>query len=72
MNRKCPVCGSDNTEVIKSTELFEYKGRTVEVPDYLKMICHSCGESVADPASIKKGIPILRDFQRTIDNLYIS
>lgn len=72
MNTKCQICGSENTEVVSGTEIFEYKGHKIEVPGYTKIVCHNCGEDVADPESVEKSMPVLRDAQRTIDGFLTS
>jgi YgiT-type zinc finger domain-containing protein len=67
MNKVCPVCESNNTEVIVQTEIFEYKDRKIEVPEYQKTVCNTCGESIAAMESVNGSIPILRDAKRVID-----
>jgi YgiT-type zinc finger domain-containing protein len=67
MSNNCRICGSDNTEIITGTEIFEYKGHKVSVPEYTKLVCHNCNEAVADQESVEKSLPILRDAQREID-----
>jgi HTH-type transcriptional regulator / antitoxin MqsA len=69
MNTKCQICGSTDTEIVSKTEIFKYKGRKIEIPDYKQVHCRNCGESVADPKAVKRSEPILRDAQRTIEGL---
>lgn len=69
MNRRCEVCGSEDTEFLEGNEIFTYKGHDIEVPGYKKLRCHNCGEAVAEPESVKASLPIVRDAQRRIDGL---
>ena len=67
MDKKCRVCGSEDTELMEGPELFEYKGHSIEIPNYKKLHCRTCGESVADPEAVKSSVALLRDAQRSID-----
>lgn len=67
--QKCPMCdkGSLKKEIV--TELFEYKGKTIEIPDYIKYRCDVCGEAIVDNNTIRKSGKILKEFKRRVDGL---
>lgn len=67
MEERCQICGSDKIEKIINDEEFKYKGYTLIISNYKSIICHTCGESVADKESYEKSIPLLRDFHRKTD-----
>jgi HTH-type transcriptional regulator / antitoxin MqsA len=69
MEKTCQICGSHDTEVVSQVETFEYKGQKIAVPEYTKISCHNCGESVPVEDAVKRSVSILRDVQRTIDGL---
>lgn len=57
---KCQVCGSRDTEKVCQTEIFEYKDKKIEIPNYESIKCNNCKESVASAESVKRSEPLLR------------
>jgi len=66
--RNCPICGGILSEKV-STEVFTYKGKRREIPNYITLICDTCGESIVDKSTLKKTGKLLKDFQREVDQL---
>ena len=66
MKKQCPICGSSsvNTEII--TETFEYKGKKLDIPNYIIHSCECCGEAVVDKETLKTSGKILRTFINTL------
>ncbi len=65
--KMCPVCGEGRLVRKVIEEVFEYKGRTLVVPDYVVYECDTCGEAIVDNSSLRRAGKILRDFQRKVD-----
>lgn len=60
---KCPVCGAGKLKKKIGTEAFEYKGETVEIPNYVTYACAECGESIVDSVTLKESGKMLKDFK---------
>jgi HTH-type transcriptional regulator/antitoxin MqsA len=67
--QKCPICGKGSHKKKAGSELFEYKGQSITIPDYITYECSECGETIVDNATLKKSGKILKDFQRKVDGL---
>lgn len=65
----CPVCGRGPLVREVLNETFEYKGRSITIPDYVVYKCPDCGESIVDRVTLKKSGSQLKDFQREVDGL---
>lgn len=64
----CPICDGVLEEKIV-TEIFSYKGKTLEYPDYLVHVCNKCGEEFVGDRTMKQSARVLRDFYRQVDGL---
>ena len=42
----CPVCRDGELTRDMGTEMFEYKGKDLRLPDYERLECHNCGGSL--------------------------
>lgn len=67
--QKCPICDKGTLKKEVVSELFEYKGQTIEIPNYIKYRCDVCGEAVVDNNTIRKSGKILKEFKRQVDGL---
>jgi len=66
---KCPVCGL-GTLIKKSVEeVFDYKGETLKIKDYVIYECPVCEESIVDSTTLKDTKYQLIEFRRKVDNL---
>lgn len=67
----CPICsGKMVTEII--TEIFKYKGQTLEIPNYIIYRCQVCDETFPDTDQLKKLEGQIRDFHKRTDELMTS
>jgi len=67
--KKCPICGKGKLIKKKITETFNYKGRTITIPDYVIYECNVCGEAIVDGNTLKKSGKILKEFKRQVDSM---
>lgn len=67
--QQCPICGDGKLKKKIGPETFEYKGKTVTIPDYVTYACAKCGEAIVDSVTLKKSGKMLKDFQREVDGL---
>lgn len=67
--QKCPICGAGSLKKTIGTELFEYKGKMKEIPNYITYVCSKCGEAIVDSFTLKESGRMLKDFQREVDGL---
>ena len=67
--QKCPICGAGKLKKKIGMETFEYKGKTLVVPNYVTYVCPACGEAIVDSATLKESGKKLKDFQREVDGL---
>ena len=65
--KKCPICGIGSVRERVGPEIFEYKGQTITISDYVTHECSECRESIVDNAALRKSGRKLRDFQREVD-----
>ncbi|RLB76522.1 MAG: hypothetical protein DRH06_05760 [Deltaproteobacteria bacterium] len=68
----CPICASDGLEKKETTEVFQYKGKSISIDNYVSYKCSVCEESIVDRDTLKKSGKILKDFEREIDGLLKS
>ena len=61
--RNCPICGAGKMKKKVMTEPFEYKGETVEIPNYVTYACAECGEAIVDRVTLKVSGKKLKDFK---------
>lgn len=67
--QKCPICGAGSLKKKVGIEVFEYKGETKRIPNYITYACNECGEAIVDTTTLKESGKILKDFQREVDGL---
>jgi HTH-type transcriptional regulator / antitoxin MqsA len=67
--QKCPICGAGKLKKKIGTETFEYKGKTLVIPNYITYVCPACGEAIVDSATLRESGKKLKDFQREVDGL---
>jgi HTH-type transcriptional regulator/antitoxin MqsA len=67
--QKCPICGVGVMEKKIGTELFEYKGETLPIPNYVTYVCNKCEEAIVDNVILRESGKKLKDFQRKVDGL---
>jgi len=60
--QKCPICGAGVLKKKVEKELFEYKGKTLSVPDYIVYACDECGEAVVDQETLRKSGELLKKY----------
>ncbi len=65
--KKCPICGEGILKKDTTEETFEYKGKSISIPNYVTYKCNVCKESIVDNKILKESGRILKDFQREID-----
>jgi HTH-type transcriptional regulator / antitoxin MqsA len=68
----CPICGQASLRRNERDEAFAYEGHVATIQGYTTWDCAACGESVVDPASLKKSEAVLRDLQREAEGLLTS
>lgn len=51
---KCPTCGSNKIQVIRSDYATKVQGREVVVPDLERQECSDCGEVLFDCAAMER------------------
>lgn len=67
--KKCPICGGGVLKKKIGTELFEYKGKTLPIPNYVTYACSECGEAIVENDTLRDSGKLLKDFQRKVDGL---
>jgi HTH-type transcriptional regulator / antitoxin MqsA len=68
----CPVCASNEIAKRQIEQIFQYKGQSLVVPEYVVFECANCGESFPDEEMVKDLEPVIRDFHRKSDGLFTS
>ncbi len=63
--QKCPVCGAGFLKKKVIEENFEYKGKTLSVPDYIVYACDECGEAIVDQETLRKSGELLKKYLKT-------
>jgi len=66
-NQRCPICGMGLLEKRVQDELFEFKGRTLVISDYVTYACNHCGEAIVDPDTLVASGKKLKDFKEGIE-----
>lgn len=66
---KCPICGGGVLKKKIETELFEYKGKTLSIPNYVTYACSECGEAIVENDTLRDSGKLLKDFQRKVNGL---
>lgn len=66
---KCPICGSDTLTKKNIEEVFDYKGETLTIKDYVIFECSVCEESIVDKKTLNETEVLLIEFRRKVDNL---
>lgn len=66
---KCPVCGSGTLTKKIIEEVFDYKGETLTIKDYVIYECPVCEESIVDRKTLDDTEGPLIEFRRKVDNL---
>lgn len=66
---KCPVCGSGTLTGKTIEEVFDYKGKTLTIKDYIIYECPVCEESIVDRKTLDDTEGPLIEFRRKVDNL---
>lgn len=66
---KCPVCGSGTLTKKIIEEVFDYKGETLTIKDYVIYECPVCEESIVDSKTLEDTESSLIEFRRKVDNL---
>jgi len=66
---KCPVCGSGTLTKKIIEEVFDYKGKTLTIKDYVVYECSVCEESIVDRKTLEDTESSLIEFRRKVDNL---
>jgi len=69
MEKICPICGAGELKKHITNEEFEYKGRTISIPNYIAYSCNVCEESIVDDSTLKLSGRILKKFKREVDGL---
>lgn len=67
--QKCPICGAGVLIKWVGTEVFEYKGQILTIPDYVTYACNECGEAIVDTSTFRSSGKRLKDFKRMVDGL---
>lgn len=65
--QKCPVCATGELAEKIITEVMEYKGQKLELPNYKVYECANCGEQIVDAETIKNSEKKMTDFRRGVD-----
>jgi HTH-type transcriptional regulator/antitoxin MqsA len=65
----CPICGDDVLKKEVVEEKFDYKGRSIIIPDYIVYRCNKCNEAIVDRETLKNSGRLLKDFRRSVDGL---
>jgi YgiT-type zinc finger domain-containing protein len=60
---QCPVCGTGRLKKKVGTEVFEYKGETMTIQNYVTYVCSECGEAIVDSGTLKESGKMLKDFK---------
>ncbi|KAF0183097.1 MAG: HTH-type transcriptional regulator / antitoxin for MqsR toxin [Nitrospirae bacterium] len=68
-DQKCPICGTGSLRKEIGAETFEYKGKSISIPNYVTYACDACGEAIVDNNTMKKSGKILKAFKREVDGL---
>lgn len=63
--QKCPICGVGFLKKKVIEENFEYKGKTLSVPDYIVYACGECGEAIVDQETLRKSGELLKKYFNT-------
>ena len=68
----CPLCGAGLLSEKVAEERFNYKGHSLNVPDYRILECPACNEAVVEKDSARRAEKLLKDFGRQIDGLLMA
>jgi len=71
IGEQCPLCVG-KLEERSVTEIFTYKGKELEYPNYVIHECDKCGEQFVGHTTMKASGKRLRDFYREVDGLLTS
>jgi len=66
-NKICPICGRGKLTKKSVEEVFDYKGETLKIKDYVIYECSACEESIVDRKILKETDPVLAAFRRKVD-----
>lgn len=69
---KCSICGIGKISEKTISEKFEYKGKSLVIPDYHVYACDKCEEEIVDPKTLRATEKVLTDFRRRVDGLLAS
>jgi YgiT-type zinc finger domain-containing protein len=61
--KKCPFCGKGKLVKKVTEEVFNYKGKTITIPDYVIHECNVCGESIVNRKTLKSAGKKLKEFK---------
>jgi len=67
--KKCPICGEGKLVRKITEEVFNYKGKTITIPDYVSYECNECGEAIVDKETLKLSGKKLKEFKRQVEGL---
>lgn len=67
--KKCPFCGKGKLVKKVTEEVFNYKGKTITIPNYVIHECNVCGESIVDRKTLKSAGKKLKEFKRQVEGL---
>ncbi|MDT8421563.1 MAG: type II toxin-antitoxin system MqsA family antitoxin [Desulfuromonadales bacterium] len=68
----CPICASEGLERKETRQIFEYKGKSIDIDKYIYYKCSVCEESIVDKDTLKRSGKVLKDFERKVDGLLTS
>jgi len=68
----CPICQTGCLETTVKNKTFEYKGKSITIPNYKIYYCSVCEDGIVDNKTLKETEKILTDFRRKVDGLLTS
>lgn len=68
----CPICETGHLSDKEILAQFEYKGTTLDIPNYLVWECSECKERFVDRKTSKASGRLIRDFYRQVDGLLVA
>lgn len=64
---RCPICDQGTLKKEIQDKVFEYKGSSITIRDYVVYRCDVCHDAVVDNETLKTSGHLLKAFQREVD-----
>jgi len=69
---KCPICGVGILKKKIIEEIFNYKGETIKIKNYIIYECDVCEEAIVDRKTMRDTSRPLKEFRKNVDDKVIT